>query len=89
MSETHPIGILGCGDYLRWEHGNIKKSKRVRVKSLFDPSTERAAHYAEFFGAKAADSSDSVLDDDEISIVLIFTPPWVRRDLLLKLVETI
>lgn len=87
MSEAHPIGILGCGDYLRWEHGNIKQSRRVRVKSLFDPSAERAAHYAEFFGAEAAASSDAVLEDDEIRIVLIFTPPWVRRDLVLKAVE--
>jgi len=87
MSDVHRIGILGCGDYLRWEHGNIKNSRRVRVKSLFDPVPERAAHYAEFFGADAADSGDAVLDDEGISIVLIFTPPWVRRDLMLKAVE--
>jgi predicted dehydrogenase len=88
MSKVYPIGILGCGDYLRWEHGHIKSSKRVRVKSLFDPAAERAAHYGEFFGAEAVASSDAMMDDDEIGIVLIFTPPWVRKDLVLRAVET-
>ena len=88
MSTVYPIGILGCGDYLRWEHGNIKKSKRVHAKSLFDPAAERAARYAEFFGTQAVDSADAIFDDDEIQIVLIFTPPWVRKDLVLRAVET-
>jgi predicted dehydrogenase len=87
MSKVYPIAILGCGDYLRWEHGTIKKSKRVKVKTLFDPAAERAAHYGEFFGARPAASADAVFGDDEIEIVLIFTPPWVRRDLVLKAVE--
>jgi predicted dehydrogenase len=88
MSKVYPIGILGCGDYLRWEHGRIKHSNRVKVKTLFDPAAERAAHYGEFFGVHPVGSADAVFDDDEIEIVLIFTPPWVRKDLVLRAVET-
>ena len=88
MSKVYPIGILGCGDYLRWEHGNIKKSARVQVKTLFDPAAERAAHYGEFFGVEPVGSADAIFDDAEIEAVLIFTPPWVRKDLVLRAVET-
>ena len=87
MPETYPIGILGCGDYLRWEHKTIRSSERVRVKRLYDPATERAEKYGEFFGAEAAASEDAIFGDDDIRAVLIFTPPFTRRDLVLRAVE--
>jgi len=86
MAQTYQIGILGCGDYLRWEHGTIRQSRRVRVRSLYDPARERAEHYAQFFGAQAVESAGAVLDDPQIDIVVIFTPPWVRKDLVLRAV---
>ncbi|MGD2174423.1 MAG: Gfo/Idh/MocA family oxidoreductase [Candidatus Brocadiaceae bacterium] len=84
MPESYPIGILGCGDYLRWEHETIKRSERVRVKSLYDPASERAEKYAEFFGARAVASDDEVFGDAEIRAVLIFTPPFTHRDLVVR-----
>lgn len=88
MPDTHKIAILGCGDYLRWEHENIRRSKRVRVKLLYDPATERAEHYAEFFDARVAPSSDAIFADEEVSVVLIFTPPHVRKDLVKQAVKS-
>ncbi len=87
MTAPYPIGILGCGDYLRWEHEAIRDSRRLRVRSLFDPASERAEHYADFFGARAVGTADAVLEDDAIRVVLIFTPPWVRRELVLRAAE--
>jgi predicted dehydrogenase len=57
------------------------------VKTLFDPAAERAAHYGEFFGVKPVASADAIFDDGEVEIVLIFTPPWIRKDLVLRAVE--
>jgi predicted dehydrogenase len=87
MTDPYPIGILGCGDYLRWEHEAIRDSERVRVRSLFDPARDRAEHYAEFFDARPVGSADAIFDDDAIRAILIFTPPWVRRELVLRAAE--
>ncbi len=87
MSTALPIGVLGCGDYLRWEHRSIKDSERVRVKSLYDPAQGKAAHYAEFFEARSVASEEAVFGDEDIEIVLIFTPPWVRKELVLRAAE--
>ncbi|KPK63334.1 MAG: hypothetical protein AMK73_05235 [Planctomycetes bacterium SM23_32] len=87
MSKTIGMGILGCGDYLRWEKGAIAASKRIAVRALFDPRAERARRYAELLGGEPAESADAVLDDPDVEVVCLFVPPWLRRDLLLKAVE--
>jgi predicted dehydrogenase len=81
------MGILGCGDYLRWEKDAIAGSERVTVRLLFDPQTERAEHYAESLGGSAAESAEAVLADPEVEVVCLFVPPWIRRDLMLKALE--
>lgn len=89
MSETHKIGLLGCGDYLRWMHTGIKNSKKVQVKYLFDPAKAKAKHYADYFGgdARVVESADTIMTDDEIDIVLSFTPPWLHRPQVVEAAE--
>ncbi len=88
MSETYKIGILGCGDFLRWQAGSMLKSEKIEVAALFDPDKSRAEKYAEKLGGKAVDSEDAIFNDDTIDIVCLFVPPWLRRAQVEKAVET-
>lgn len=87
MSRTYGLGILGCGDFLRWEHGAIQKSDRVRVAALYDPLTDRAEHYAGKLGGEVVDCAEAVFDDGAVDVVCLFVPPWARCDLMLRAVE--
>lgn len=82
--KIHKIGIIGCGDYLRWQSDDLKNSRKVKVKSLFDPDSIRSAKYAEALGGKTVGSSDEILADQEIDIVCLFVPPWIRKDILVR-----
>ncbi len=75
------IGILGCGDFLRWMAPAIKDSRKVVVKWLYDPAMERAAHYAQELGGQVAESPEVIFSDAEIDTVCLFVPPWVRTGL--------
>ncbi len=87
VSAIYRVGILGCGDYLRWDHRKIRNSEWVRVKRLYDPVAERAQKYGGFFEAEAAESEDEIFEDDDIRAVLIFTPPFTHRELVLRAAE--
>jgi predicted dehydrogenase len=78
------LGILGCGDFLRWQEEALKASERVQVKAVYDPNRERAEGWAEKLGATAAASEDDILKDPEIDLVSLFVPPWLRRDLFVR-----
>jgi len=85
--KTYNLGIIGCGDFLRWQADSLIDSKNVKVKSLFDPMKERAQKFADMLGGSAVDSSDEIMTDPEIDIVCLFVPPWLRKDLVVKAVE--
>lgn len=78
------IAIFGCGDFLRWQTNDLKKSSLVRVAALYDPDTARAAKYAAEFGANVVTDPDKIFADASIDIVALFVPPWVRIKLFLK-----
>jgi predicted dehydrogenase len=82
------MGIVGCGDFLRWMKQGIKESKRVQVRALFDPAQERAAKYAQELGGTVAASADAIFADPKIDIVCLFVPPWLRRPLVEKAAAT-
>jgi len=84
MSKVYNVGIIGCGDFLRWQADSIKNSKRTKVKSLFDPVKKRAEFFAEALGGEAKDSEDEILTDPEIQMVYLFVPPWIRKGLVEK-----
>jgi len=79
MSKVYTIGVLGCGDFLRWNVDSLKQSGRVAVKWLFDPEQTRAETYAKQLGGQAADSAEAIFRDADIDLVLLFVPPWIRR----------
>ena len=87
MSGTIGMGILGCGDYLRWEKGSIGASERVEVRALFDPDGSRSERFAQQLGGAPTGSADAVLGDPDVDVVCLFVPPWLRRDLFLQAVD--
>lgn len=78
------MAILGCGDFLRWMTPDVKKSKRIAVKYLYDPDQARAQHYAEELGGSPVSDADVIFDDPAVSIVCLFVPPWARREMTLR-----
>lgn len=87
MGKTLGLGIIGCGDYLRWQVPGLKTSTNVAVKSLFDTRPEQATKFAAEIGGEVRGSVDEVLGDSDVDIVALFVPPWVRRDLFVKSVD--
>jgi predicted dehydrogenase len=77
---TLQLGIIGCGDFLRWQAGDLKASKRVKVAALFDPDRARAEKYAALLGGKVAASGEEIIDSSAIDAVCLFVPPWVRQE---------
>ncbi|HBE03972.1 MAG: hypothetical protein A2096_09965 [Spirochaetes bacterium GWF1_41_5] len=85
--KKYNIGIIGCGDFLRCELNTLNKSQNIAVKSLYDLDKTRAVHYKEELGGLVVESETDIFTDKDIDIVLLFVPPWVRKDLLLRAVE--
>lgn len=78
------IGIIGCGDFLRWMAPGIKGSKHVKVRALFDPARERAVKYAAELGGELAASAEAIFADPQVDTVCLFVPPWLRRPMVEK-----
>lgn len=78
------LAIFGCGDFLRWQKNDLQKSTRVSVSALFDPDQDRAQKFAEEFGALSVSEPDAIFANPSIDAVVLFVPPWVRKDLFLK-----
>jgi len=81
MAELLKAGLIGCGDYLRWEIDDLNNNRYLKVKSTYDLDKTKSEKIANKISAKAVDTVDKIYNDPEIKVVLIFTPPWVRKDL--------
>ena len=81
-------GLIGCGDYLRWEIDEINKSQFFKVKYTYDPKKEKSIGIADKINSVSVDDPDKIFDDPEISIVLIFTPPWIRKEYFRRAVDS-
>jgi predicted dehydrogenase len=86
MKKIYGIGILGCGDFLRWQSDAITSSPHIKVKKCFDPNITRAAKYAAQLGATVASSEDDIFSDPEVDIVCLFVPPFLRKEMIAKAV---
>ncbi len=87
MAELLQAALIGCGDYLRWEIDDLNSCRFFKVKYTFDIDHEKSAKIAGLINARAANDIDIILNDPEIKIVLIFTPPWIRKGLFRKAVD--
>ena len=84
MNQPLKLAIFGCGDFLRWQSGDLKRSDLVAVSALYDPDTAKAEKFAAELGGSVVTDSDSIFADPEIDAVALFVPPWIRKDLFLK-----
>ncbi len=81
-------GLIGCGDYLRWEIPHMLNSKHFQIKSTFDLDKVKSEKRAAELGATAVSSVDDIFNDKDIDIVCLFTPPWARLELFEKAVKS-
>ena len=81
------LGIIGCGDFLRFITNDIQKSKKTEVRYLFDLDFNKSKKFSELLGGTPVPSADEILDNKDVDIVCIFVPPQYRRDYLLKAVK--
>ena len=87
MAGKMKVGIIGCGDYLRRQVETIRASRRIEIKSLYDIDVEKAGRYARMWDAEVVPSSEEIFSDRQIDILLLFTPPWARKEYFLQAVE--
>ena len=88
MEKIWNIGILGCGDFLRWQKDSILNSHNVAVQKLYDPDCIRAEKFARKMGGLAVSHEDEIFEDTEIDIVFLFVPPHLRLHLVKKAVNS-
>ncbi len=85
--EVLKAGLIGCGDYLRREIDSIYNSKYFEVKYTYDPDQQKRRKMADRLVAASVDSTEVIFGDEEISIVMIYTPPSSRRELFTMAVD--
>lgn len=78
---TTRLGILGCGDFLRWQSSAIANSPSITVTACFDPDQQRAQKWATHFDAQALSEASALFDNPDIDVVALFVPPWIRPGL--------
>ncbi len=77
------FGVLGCGDFLRWNEPIIAASSDAVVTAVFDPDVARARAWAGKLDARVAESAAALIASQDVDAIALFVPPWARRDLLL------
>ena len=82
--KTFRLGIIGCGDFLRFQAPGILRSKNLQVAAVYDPDAERAKKYAGELKTRVAGSAEELIADPEVDLVGVFVPPWARKPLILR-----
>ena len=55
MAELLKAGMIGCGDYLRWEIDDLNSNRYMKVKSTFDLDNSKSRKIAGKINANAYD----------------------------------
>ena len=80
MSDQLRIGFLGAGLIATYHSKSLRHSGTpVTRAGVFDPDTERAAHFAEASGHTATSSEDDVLDSCDAVYVCTWTSEHLRQ----------
>ncbi|MGZ2356946.1 Gfo/Idh/MocA family oxidoreductase [Streptomyces sp. 372A] len=69
------IGLAGCGGFAEFVLDAIAGLPGLRLAAVADPSPERAGLLGERHGVPALGSLDQLLERDDVTAVLIATPP--------------
>lgn len=81
------LGIVGCGDFLRWQAPALAESRETFVSKVFDLDPKRARRWAEHFGCEVCASAEELATHPEVDIVLLYVPPWARAEQVRRAAE--
>ena len=83
MAGRRGIGVIGLG-MASLPHGKSLRdlAHRLRVLGVFSPNEARRREFAERFAMPMANQLDDIVNDPEISAVLLLTPPNARENLI-------
>lgn len=87
--EKTPIGIIGCGDVLERYAENLNHLlPNTRVAAVSDLNLDRAREKASMFGLDRVCTSQDILDDPSIPLVLNLTPPLAHHEVSLEILRS-
>ena len=81
------VGVVGCGKISDTYFEAGDQFDVLRIVACADIDAERAEEKAERYGIPKACSTDDLLSDPEIDVVVNLTPPTVHADVLLQALE--
>lgn len=87
-SEKRSVAVVGLGMAAKPHALSLQAlHERVRVKAIFCRNAEHRQAFSAEYGFPAVDSIDKILDDQDISAVILLTPPNARQSLVTALCE--
>ena len=84
MAKKYGFALIGCGAIARLHAQAIKDIDNARLVAVYDNFYDYAQKFASDFGAKAYQSLDDMLKDDDIDVVNICTPSGLHAQLAVK-----
>lgn len=72
------IAVVGAGAFATFSVKAFQKVPDVRCSGVFDTNTDRADKFAGQFGVKIYNSFELLLNDPEVDLVYIATPPFLH-----------
>lgn len=82
------IGIIGLGMASAPHVRSLADLvDRVEVRGAFSPSAERRRSFSEACGLPVVDTLDAILSDDEVTAVLVLTPPNTHGEIVARAAE--
>ncbi|MGC1439648.1 MAG: Gfo/Idh/MocA family oxidoreductase [Burkholderiaceae bacterium] len=83
MANKRVVGVIGLGMASLPHAKSLQAlSDRIDVKGVFSPGAERRQAFAERFVMPAVDNVEAIVDNPDISAVLLLTPPNARQNLV-------
>ena len=86
MKDRVTVGVIGAGRALELHaYGYKRSSIPVRLKTVMARRPEQIQRAVEFYGfEKGTTNYDDILNDPEIDVVDICTPPYVHKEEIIK-----
>jgi predicted dehydrogenase len=79
---TWRVGIVGCGHAAAHHAPAFSAQPGFELAGCASRRPETACEFGRLHGARPYDSPEQLLADDEIDLVVLTTPEWVRLELL-------
>jgi len=76
------VGIIGCGNIAGHYAGDLKRYSQIDVVGVTDTDAAAAKAFADEHGFAVIESSEAMLADDRVELVLNLTPAQVHKDVI-------